>query len=73
MRAKVDQLLQAALTLSEADRIQLVESLMATLEPENAARFDDAWRTEIQRRSDEFDAGLVRPVPWSEVKKRIGQ
>jgi putative addiction module component (TIGR02574 family) len=27
----------------------------------------DEWRTEIERRSDEFDAGSVQPIPWEQV------
>ena len=30
-----------------------------------------AWSEEIRRRLDEVDAGTVRPIPWSEARRRI--
>lgn len=61
---------QAALALPETDRVQLVDALIATLEPEDAAPLDDAWLAEIERRSREFDEGKVQPIPWQAVKER---
>ena len=28
----------------------------------------DEWRAEMNRRSAEFDAGLVQPIPWEQVR-----
>jgi putative addiction module component (TIGR02574 family) len=56
--------------LAEADRAELVESLIASLNPVNAAPLDDAWLAEIDRRSQEYDAGTVKAVPWSQVRER---
>jgi putative addiction module component (TIGR02574 family) len=64
------EILQKALTLPESERAQLVDALIATFSPEDAAPLDDAWLAEIKRRSDEFDAGGVEPIPWGEVKER---
>jgi len=71
--SSLDQILQAALTLPEEDRVQLVDTLIATLEPEDAAPLDDAWIAEIQRRSREYDSGTVTAIPWEEVKERARQ
>lgn len=51
-----DAILHAALALPEADRIRLVS---------------DEWLVEIQRRSDELDAGTAEWVPWEEVQRKM--
>jgi putative addiction module component (TIGR02574 family) len=69
MATTLDTVLQAALSLSEPDRVQLVEAILDTLQPEDAAPLDDAWLAEIERRSKDLDAGLVQTVPWDVVKE----
>jgi len=69
MKAAIEQILQAALALPDDERAELVEALLATLEPETAAPLDDAWKAEIARRSAEFEAGLVKPIPWPTVRQ----
>jgi putative addiction module component (TIGR02574 family) len=66
----LDQVLQAALALSEEDRVQLVDTLIATLEPEDAGPLNETWLAEIQRRSRQLADGSVQPIPWEEVKER---
>jgi putative addiction module component (TIGR02574 family) len=66
----LNQVYQAALALPEQERVQLVDDLIATLKPEDAVPLDDAWLAEIERRSEEYDAGVVTGIPWSEVKER---
>lgn len=70
MSQGVDQLLQAALALPDEEQLQLVAALVAAVEERGLRPFDDSWLVEIQRRSAEFDAGLVQPIPWSVVKER---
>jgi putative addiction module component (TIGR02574 family) len=69
----VDQLLQAALRLPDEEQLQLVSALLAAVEERGLRPFDDAWLEEARRRSAEYDAGAVRPVPWAEVKERARQ
>jgi putative addiction module component (TIGR02574 family) len=73
MSQGVQELLQAALTLSDEEQLQLVAALIAAVDERGLRPFDDLWLEEIQRRSAEFDAGSVRPIPWSEVKERARQ
>lgn len=30
-----------------------------------------AWKAEIRRRAAEIDSGLVEPIPWDEVQRRM--
>jgi putative addiction module component (TIGR02574 family) len=70
MNSTLEQVRQAALALPEEQRVQLVDDLIATLTPENAAPLDDAWLAEVERRSEAFDAGGVDSFSWDEVKER---
>ena len=69
MSPQLNQVLQAAMSLSEGDRVQLVDALISTLEPDDAAPLDDALLAEIERRSNEIDSGRVSLVPWEKVKE----
>lgn len=68
-----EHLLNAALALSEDDRLQFVEALIVSLQPTDRPPFDDSWLAEIQRRSAEIDAGTAKLTPWAEVKLRVRQ
>jgi putative addiction module component (TIGR02574 family) len=70
MSQGVQQLLQAALALSDEEQLQLVAALVAAVDERGLRPFDDSWLEEVQRRSAEYDAGGVEPIPWSEVKER---
>lgn len=73
MNSAVEQLLEAALKLPDEEQLQLVSALTAAVEERGLRPFDDTWLEEIRRRSAEFDAGGVQPIPWSEVKERARQ
>jgi putative addiction module component (TIGR02574 family) len=73
MNQAVDQLLQAALKLPDEDQLQLMAALTAAAEERGLRPFDDSWLEEIRRRSAEFDAGTMKPIPWAEVKERARQ
>lgn len=76
MTRAAKDIVEAAVQLPEEERVQVVEELLASLEPEADSDVDAAWAAEIQRRSDEIKQGIVRPVLWEEVKtrarKRVG-
>src|SRR5271157_12172 len=71
MDPATEQVLQVALALSEAARLELVEALLAAQEQTSALPFDSAWLSEIRRRSDEVEAGTVQPDPWHVVRQRV--
>jgi putative addiction module component (TIGR02574 family) len=63
-----DTLLADASQLPLDARIQLIEALWETV-PDNAMPpLSDEWLADIQRRSAEYDAGLVQPIPWEQVR-----
>jgi putative addiction module component (TIGR02574 family) len=54
--------------LPVGERVQLIEALWETLPDEAVPPLSDEWRAEIERRSAEFDAGSVQPIPWEQVR-----
>jgi putative addiction module component (TIGR02574 family) len=61
-------LFEAALALSETDRIQLVEKLLDSLGPETDGVDEASFLAELRSRSDEIDQGQAELIPWSELK-----
>jgi putative addiction module component (TIGR02574 family) len=70
MTRPAKEILNAAIKLAERDRLQIVEELLASLEPANDEDVDAAWAEEIERRSSQIREGSVRPIPWEEVKSQ---
>jgi putative addiction module component (TIGR02574 family) len=68
-----EEVLRTARSLDESDRVRLVDDLIGTLGPVEAAPLDDAWLAEIDRRSAELEAGAVQTIPWSQVRRQAWQ
>ena len=43
MNSNMDQVLSAALALPNCDRVELVEAILASLQPEDRPPFDESW------------------------------
>jgi putative addiction module component (TIGR02574 family) len=63
-----DSLLSDASQLPLDVRIQLIEALWDTVPPDAVPPLSDEWLAEINRRSAEYDAGLVQPIPWEQIR-----
>ena len=70
MTRPAKEIVNAAIKLAESDRLQIVEELLASLEPDTDNDVDAAWAAEVERRSRELKEGIVRPIPWPEVKSQ---
>ena len=70
MTKAAKDIVKAAVQLPEPERIQVVEQLLASLEPTAEKDLDAAWAAEVERRSRELKEGTVRPVPWEDVKSQ---
>jgi putative addiction module component (TIGR02574 family) len=70
MTRPAKEIVNAAKQLPEGDRLEIVQELLASLEPAADEDVDAAWAGEIQRRSREIKEGSVRLVPWEEVKSQ---
>jgi hypothetical protein len=60
-----------ALQLPPEARAALAAELIATLDDNTDANAEAMWSEEIRKRLEEVDSGAVRPIPWSEARRRI--
>lgn len=70
MTHTAEQILNSALELPDADRLELIEALIDSVEPSDRPPFDESWREVIRRRSADLASGSATPIPWAEVKRR---
>jgi putative addiction module component (TIGR02574 family) len=63
-----ETLLSDASRLPVGERLQLIEALWDTVPEEALPPLSDEWLAEIGRRSAEYDAGKVQPIPWEQVR-----
>ncbi len=68
MNSQTEAVLIAALALPEAERAELVDRLLESLPPEHDGFTDEEFVAELERRSAEIEQGIVKPIPWSEVR-----
>ena len=66
-----NEIFREAAELSEQDRATLAGLLIESLEGEPDPEVEAAWAAEIGRRVAELDAGLVKTIPWEEVRQRL--
>jgi hypothetical protein len=71
MSPATEQLLQAALTLPEDERLDLVDALLASQGQSSELPFDPAVLDAINQRSAEIESGSVQATPWRIVRERV--
>jgi putative addiction module component (TIGR02574 family) len=57
--------------LDRSAQEQLLRALLEELDGPADMNADRAWLDEVQRRSAEFDEGLIRTIPAEEVFERV--
>jgi putative addiction module component (TIGR02574 family) len=74
---ELEELMQAAAKLSQAERAELAYALIQSLDSdtEGADEYDveRAWQVEVERRWREIERGEVKPVPGDEAFARVRQ
>lgn len=71
MNARVDNLLDEALTLPTGERSALVAALLDSLEGSDDPGISEAWRLEIERRRAGLRDGSAVAVPWAEARAKF--
>jgi putative addiction module component (TIGR02574 family) len=61
-------ILDAALALPEAERALLAERLLESLSTVSDELTDDEFFAELERRRSEVEQGVIKPIPWSQVR-----
>lgn len=67
MSKRGDQILQQALSLSPAERVELIEKLASSLDSASRERIDELWADEAEDRLDAYDEGKTKALPAREV------
>jgi putative addiction module component (TIGR02574 family) len=68
MGAKLEALEADAMALSEEDRVELADRIMASLSRDEGV--DQAWLVEVKRRVAEIESGQMKSSPAEEVIAR---
>ena len=71
MENNFEAILKAALALSEMQRELLIDELVESLSPDTGPYSDEEMLAELERRKAEMEQGLVKPIPWEEVRRRL--
>jgi putative addiction module component (TIGR02574 family) len=68
MTSTCEKLYEDAMHLSNEERAELAERLLASLQ-DVPSQLHTAWRDELRRRLNQVDSGEVTPISWDEVKR----
>ena len=71
MNARVDLLLDEALTLLPEERSAVVLALLDSLEGSDDRAVSDAWRREMLERRERLRSGATNATPWAEARARM--
>lgn len=66
-----DEILSLALKQTETERARIAEALIASLDAPADREIERAWQIEIDKRLREIDTGVVKCIPWEEVRDRL--
>ncbi|MBL8623213.1 MAG: addiction module protein [Myxococcales bacterium] len=69
--AHANKILEEALSLTAAERARVAARLIESLDDENQADAEDAWRAEVARRVRDLDDGAVLAIDWLEARRQI--
>ena len=71
MKRDAAEILKDALALPTEARAALAGSLLESLDTEVDEDAEAAWASEINRRVAELETGVLRPIPWADVRRRL--
>ena len=71
MNARVDHLIDEALTLDPSERSAVVVALLDSLDGDDEALVAKAWADEIRQRKSDLHSGAAQAVPWAEARARL--
>ena len=71
MNADALTLTDAALALPQAQRADLAEVLISSLDLDEQTRIDTAWKAEIARRRNSLRLGESTPIPGEQVLREL--
>ena len=73
MSSRGTQVLKEALSLPPAERAEIAERLLSSLDPPSQEQIDALWGKEAEERLDAFSRGEIKAIPAKEVFERVGR
>ncbi len=70
MTAQTRELTKKALALKPAERVELAEMLLASVDDFASPEIEIAWRAEVERRMKEIETGQAKLIPADEVHRK---
>ncbi len=71
MPSKGTEVLKEALSLPPAERAEIAERLLSSLDPPSQERMDELWGKEAEDRLDAFDRGEIKAIPAKQVFEQV--
>jgi putative addiction module component (TIGR02574 family) len=71
MKTNTSKILKDALNLPPKARAELAGSLLDSLDESLDPDSEAAWQAEIAERMKELNSSAVRPIPWSDARRKI--
>jgi putative addiction module component (TIGR02574 family) len=68
METTGQDIIDAAMRLSEPQRAHVVQELLDSLSPQAENLLDDVWAEELERRLAEFLQDETTAIPWAQLK-----
>jgi len=73
MASRSTLVLKEALSLSPAERAEIAERLLSSLDPPSQQGIDVLWGREAEDRLDAFDRGEIKAIPAKQVFEQVGK
>ena len=71
MPSKGTEVLKEALSLPPAERAEIAERLLSSLDPPSQEEMDELWGNEAEDRLDAFDRGEIEAIPAKQVFEQV--
>jgi len=72
MKTSRETITKQALSLPPAERVEVIEALMASLDETDRA-IDELWAKEAESRLDAYDRGEIEKIPLEAILARYGR
>jgi putative addiction module component (TIGR02574 family) len=73
MSSRGTHVLKEALSLPPAERAEIADRLLSSLDPPSQERMDVLWGKEAEERLDAFDHGEIKAISAKEVFEQVGK
>lgn len=71
MGNSAQKLYEEAMKLDPHERAELTGLLIESLEAGFEPGAEEAWVAEVERRVAELDSGVVKTIPWDELRTKL--